>query len=180
MDMSEETLSSEQIYEGHIFSVEKQRVRLLDDTESEREIVRHPGGAGVLPLDESGYVYLTRQFRKALDCETLEIPAGKLEPDEDPYHCAVRELKEETGFEADRIESLGSLYATPGYCDEEVHIYLATGLKSGRQELDPGEFISVVRLSLDEAIESVMQDQICDAKTVIALLKAKEMTKLRG
>ncbi|HHX37112.1 MAG TPA: NUDIX hydrolase [Clostridiaceae bacterium] len=174
-DMTETTLSSEIIFEGKIVTVERQMVRLMDGSESMREIVHHSGGAAVLPVDENGYVYLIRQYRKALESETLEIPAGKLEVDEDPYYCAVRELKEETGFEADRVESMGSAYPTPGYCDEKIYLYLATGLKSGRQDLDPGEFLRVVRMHLSEVIEAVMDGRIHDAKTVIALLKAKEM-----
>ncbi len=178
MDLTETTLTSEVMFAGKIITVEKQRVQLPDETTSEREIVHHSGGSCVVAVDESNYVCLIRQYRKALECETLELPAGKLEPGEDPYDCAVRELKEETGFEADRVEPLGSIYPTPGYCDEKILIYLATGLKSGRQELDPGEFLSVVRLPLKDVHEAVMEGRIRDAKTVVGILKAVSILKV--
>ena len=110
MDMTETTLNSEVIYRGKILTLERQRVRLMDGRESDREIVRHNGGAAVVPVDEHGDVYLIRQFRKALDAETLEIPAGKLEQDEASYDCAIRELKEETGLMSERVESLSAFY----------------------------------------------------------------------
>lgn len=177
MDITETTISSEILFDGKIFQVEKQRVQLMDGSESMREIVHHHGGACVVPVDENGQVYLIRQYRKALESETLEIPAGKLEEDEEPYSCAVRELKEETGFVAERISSLGSIYPSPGYTDEEIFIYLATGLRSGRQELDPGEFLRVVPMPMVDVLDAIMEGRIKDSKTVVGLLKANEMMK---
>jgi ADP-ribose pyrophosphatase len=178
LDMTEETISEETVFRGKVFDVEIQQVRLMDGTHSVRELVHHSGGACVVPVDENGNVYLIRQYRKSFESETLEIPSGKLEPDEDPFHCAVRELKEETGLEADRIESLGEIYPTPGYCDEVIHIYLATGLKSGKQNLDPGEFLRVLRMPIEHVLAAIFDDRIKDAKTVVGLLKAKELLKV--
>lgn len=178
MDMTETTLNSEVIYRGKILTLERQRVRLMDGRESDREIVRHNGGAAVVPVDEHGDVYLIRQFRKALDAETLEIPAGKLEQDEAPYDCAIRELKEETGLMSERVESLGAFYPSPGYTDEMLHIYLATDLRTGRQSPDPDEFLRVVRMPMTDVLDAIREGRIHDAKTVIGLLKAKDILKV--
>ena len=175
---TEDTISSETLFTGTVFEVELQAVRLIDGTKTRRELIHHSGGACVAPVDDNGDVYLIRQYRKAFEQETLEIPAGKLDKGEDPYRCAVRELKEETGFEADQVKSLGTIYPTPGYCDEMVHLYLATGLRAGSQNLDPGEFLHVVKLSFDEVMDAIMDDRIRDAKTVVGMLKAKEILKV--
>lgn len=178
IDLSEETVTGKIEFVGKVVTLETQTVRLVDGTLSERELVRHSGGACVVPVDENGNVYLIRQYRKVLELETLELPAGKLEEDENPYYCAVRELKEETGFEAERIEPLGELFPTPGYSDEVIHIYLATGLRSGKQELDPGEFLKVVSLPFADVLDAIFDGRIRDAKTVVGILKAKEILEL--
>ena len=174
MDLTEKQLESEEIYRGKIITVYRDTVSLPEGRTSKREIVEHAGGAGVVALDEDGYIYLVRQYRYAFGCELLEIPAGKLECGEDPLKCAVRELSEETGFTAEKIEFLGEIQPSPGYCREVLYDYLATGLKSGNMHLDPGEYLKVERLRLEDAYRAVMHGELADAKTVIGILKTWE------
>lgn len=173
MDYTEKTLSREDIYLGRIVELHKDKVRLPDGSEAPREIVEHNGGVTVIPVDEAGNVYCVRQYRYAFNEHVLETPAGKLEKGEDPFECAVRELGEETGFTAENYAYLGEMYPSPGYCHEVLHAYLATGLKAGKQHLDAGEFLDVEKYPLDELVEMAMKNELKDAKTIIAVLKAK-------
>ena len=173
MNYTEKKLSREELYQGRIIHVYKDTVQLSDGTTTIREIVDHPGGVAVVPVDEKGNVYCVRQFRYPYAEHVLETPAGKLEPGEDPLECAVRELSEETGFTAEKYVYLGSLYPSPGYCREILHIYLATGLQSGEMHLDAGEFLDVEKHTLDELVALAMNNELKDAKTVIGVLKAK-------
>ena len=170
--LREERLRSEKIYRGRILDVSKDTVLLENGTEAIREVVHHPGGACVVPLTSDGCVLMVRQFRYPHHAETLEVPAGKLEYGEEPLQCAVRELKEEVGGEADVLEPLGSLYPTPAYDEEVIYMYLARQLKETHaQSLDEDEFLDVIRVPLGDAVQMVMDDRIKDAKTQIALLK---------
>lgn len=173
MDYSEITLSREEIYRGRIITLHRDTVRLPDGTETLREVVEHPGGVTVIPVDEAGNVCCVRQYRYPYGEHVLETPAGKLEKGEDPLDCAVRELGEETGLTAENYVFLGKLYPSPGYCGEILYIYLATGLKPGKQHLDAGEFLDVEKYSLDALTDMVMRNEIVDAKTAVAVLKAK-------
>jgi len=173
MDYTEETLSREEKYTGKILSVHRDVIRLPDGAEAVREVVEHSGGVGVLPVDENGDVYCVRQFRYAFGAHLLEMPAGKLEQGEDPLGCAVRELSEETGFTAAEYVDLGRLYPSPGYCHETLYIYMATGLTRGQAHLDKGEFLDVEKHSLDELYDMVMRNELPDAKTAMAVVKAK-------
>lgn len=170
--LKEERLRSEEIYRGRILDVYKDTVLLENGTEAIREVVHHPGGACVVPLTSDGCVLMVRQFRYPHHTETLEVPAGKLEYGEDPLQCAVRELKEEVGGEADSLESLGSLFPTPAYDEEVIYMYLARQItETSTQSLDADEFLDVVRIPLADAVQMVMENRIRDAKTQIALLK---------
>ena len=170
--LREERLRSEEIYRGRILDVYKDTVLLENGTEAIREVVHHPGGACVVPLTSDGCVLMVRQFRYPHHTETLEVPAGKLEYGEDPLQCAVRELKEEVGGEADSLESLGSLFPTPAYDEEVIYMYLARQItETSTQSLDADEFLDVVRIPLADAVQMVMENRIRDAKTQIALLK---------
>ena len=170
--LKEERLRSEEIYRGRILDVYKDTVLLENGTEAIREVVHHPGGACVVPLTSDGCVLMVRQFRYPHHTETLEVPAGKLEYGEEPLQCAVRELKEEVGGEAESLESLGSLFPTPAYDEEVIYMYLARQItETSTQSLDADEFLDVVRIPLTDAVQMVMENRIRDAKTQIALLK---------
>ena len=168
---SEKTIERGIVYKGRVINVERQRVELINGNHADREIVRHNGGACMAAIDGERNFYLVRQFRKPLDRETLEIPAGKLEVGEDPQACAVRELREETGLIAGRVESLGHLYSTPGFCDEKLYLYLAQDLHQSETDPDPDEFVHCERIPLATCIEMVERGEISDAKTVVAILR---------
>ncbi len=174
MDYTEKTLSVEDKYRGRIIYVHSDEVELPDGKTGRREIVEHSGGVTVIPVDEDGNVYCVRQYRYAIGQHLLETPAGKLNDGEEPLHCAVRELSEETGFTAQDMVFLGSFLPSPGYVKERIYIYLATGLKKGKAHLDEGEFLDVETHSLDELTEMVMKNELVDGKTIIAVLMAKK------
>lgn len=171
----EKRISGETMFAGRIFTVERDRVELENGETSVREIVRHNGGACILPLFDNGDICLVRQFRYAYGQELLELPAGKLEPGEDPFDAAKRELTEECGLTADTFIDLGKLYPTVGYCSEVIHIWAATGLKETDMHLDEDEFLTPRRIPLAEAYRMVMDGEIRDGKTVMGVLKLKAM-----
>lgn len=173
MDLTEKKIDSELKYKGVIVDAYLDHAQLCDGRVVRREVVTHPGGAAILPVDSEGYCYCVRQFRYPVGKTLLEAPAGKLNNGEDPRLCAERELSEETGFTADEIISLGAAYSSPGFSTETIHVYLALGLHAGESHPDDGEFLNVEKHSLDELYEMVMSGELCDAKTVIAVLKAK-------
>lgn len=175
MNFEEKTISTEQIYDGKIIKVRREQVRLNDGTTAMREIIAHSGGVGVIAVTEDRQVFMVSQYRIAAKSMMLEIPAGKLEYGEDPLECGKRELIEETGYCAKEFTHLGEYYATPGYCEEKLNIYLARDLEFVGQNLDDGEFLNVKKYGLDELYKMVMDNKIYDAKTAIAILKAKEI-----
>ena len=175
MDMTEKTLSSERIYDGAIIHVRRDRVLLPNGRTSVREVVEHPGGVGILAVDGDGMVLLVRQYRYAFGRTLLEIPAGKREPGEEPLVTARRELREETGVTADSWTPLGQLIASPGCYDETLYLYLAPGLHSGDTDPDEDEFLSVERMPMAELTRRCLADEITDAKTVCAVLKARAL-----
>lgn len=170
-------ISTSRIYSGKIFSVDLDQVRYPDETVGEVEIVRHPGGCAILPFlsDPEGYdpqILLIRQFRYATGGSIYEIPAGRLTPGEDPKAAAIRELKEETGCTAARMEHLFSSFTAPGFTDEIIHTYIATELTNGATELEPHEFVEVVPVKLSRALTMIQQGEIRDSKTSLAILYA--------
>ena len=173
MDYTEKKLDGRDIFRGRVVYLHVDDVELSNGDRSTREVVEHPGGVTVIPVDENGDVWCVRQYRYPFGLHLLETPAGKLEPWEDPLECAVRELSEETGFEAEQFISLGCMYPSPGYCRETLYIYLALGLKPGPAHLDPDEFLDVEKHSLSELLDMAMRDELRDAKTVLAVMKAK-------
>ena len=175
MDFTEETIGTREIYKGRIIHVKEDTVRLPDGNTEGRELVLHNGGVAVVALDENNNVFMVRQYRKPYEKTVLEIPAGKLEKDEDPYDAGLRELREETGYTAKKICFIGKCYPTPGYCSEIIHLYMARELEYVGQELDPGEFIEVMKMPLSELVTMVMDNKIEDAKTQIAILKAEKI-----
>ena len=180
MHLEEKTISSEQKFDGKIVKLFVDQIELEDGKKSFREVIKHPGGVCVLPLDEEGNVLFVKQFRYPHGKVLLEIPAGKLEYGENHSQCGLRELKEETGCTCDRYDYLGSLIPTPAYCGEVIHMYLARGLHYGEQKLDAGEFLDITKIPLDKAVEMVMNNEIEDSKTQIALLKTKLLLEKRG
>lgn len=174
--LQEKQIRSEEIYHGKILHITRDTVLLENGTEALREVVHHPGGACVVPLTANGEVLMVRQFRYPHLAETLEVPAGKLEYGEDPLECAVRELKEEAGCTAEALEPLGWLFPTPAYDKEVIYMYLARHLHENKgQSLDEDEFLDVERIPLKKAVEMVMNNEIFDAKTQIALLKTARL-----
>ena len=177
MEYIEKCVSSKDVFKGRIVHVHVDDVELIDGSRSVREIVEHDGGVTVIPVDADGNVYCVRQFRYAFGRSIIETPAGKLEKGEDPFQCAVRELSEETGFKAEKYVYLGEFYPSPGYCHEKLYAYLAMDLTKGEAHLDEGEYLDVVKFSLDELVEMVMNNELEDAKTIIAILKADKYLK---
>ena len=173
MDLTEKTLESKTIFEGKILTVQLDKAQLPDGSTAGREVCRHPGGVAVLPLEEDGTVSLVRQYRYPFHRVILELPAGKLDPGEDHRPAAARELGEETGLEAGELIYLGALYASPGFCDEVLHMYLGRKLKQSAAHPDEDEFLDVVKMSLEELTDRVMAGEISDAKTVALTLKAR-------
>lgn len=177
MKLNEETKSSELKYKGAILEVYHDRVILENGEEAGRDVVRHSGGVCVVAVNENNEVFFVRQFRYPHGKVLLEVPAGKLEWGENHFECGKRELLEETGHTADEFTYLGCLYPTPAYDSEVIHMYLAKKLHKGAQKLDDDEFLEVLTIPLDKAIEMVMNNEIEDAKTQIALLKASVLLR---
>lgn len=157
------------IYNGKIITLNIDTVTLPNGVTIDLEMVRHPGAAAVVPLKENGTVVLIKQFRHAAGGFIYEIPAGKLHPGEHPKECAARELEEEIGYQAGKLELLSSIFTAPGFTDEVIHIYKATGMTKGRQHLDRDEVLEIVEMSLQEAIEMIHAGTIRDAKTMVGL-----------
>jgi ADP-ribose pyrophosphatase len=170
-------LGGTRVYHGKVISLDRDRVRFPDGSEGELEMVRHPGASAVVPFlsDPAGddpQLLLLRQYRYAAEQFLFEIPAGRLEPGEDPRECARRELLEETGCTAERLEPMFTMYTTPGFTDERIHLFLAAGLTRGAQHTEADEFIEVVTRSLSDALAMIERGEIVDAKTALAILWA--------
>lgn len=183
----EDRLHSEQLVDGKLLKVFRDKVQLPDGAESVREWIDHPGAAAVVPIFEDGTTILVRQFRYPARRTFLEVPAGKIDKaGENPAEVAARELEEETGWIAGRITKLGALYPCIGYSNEIIHFYLAEELRKGERNLSEGEFIEVVPLSFLEAVRQARNGEIVDMKSTVALLYAhahlsggEEVSKLR-
>ena len=173
MIIAEKTISSENIFSGRVLEFRVDTVELPDGSLATRELVHHPGGVAVVPVDDDGYVYLVRQWRKPYEEAVLEIPAGKRDKDEAPLTGAVRELGEETGLVAEKYTDLGSFYPSPGYVDEVIYLYMATGLKKGDAHPDDDEYVETERIHIDTLVQMIMNNEIKDGKTIAAILKAK-------
>ena len=179
MHLHETRLDSQTLYRGKIVNVRMDRISLPDGREATREVVEHPGGVAVVALTEEGNVLMVRQFRYPFGEVTQEIPAGKLEPGEDPAVSALRELREETGFISARLEPLGEIYASPGVYGEKLHLFLAEELSFLGQCLDDEEFLSVESVPLHELINRAVRNEIKDAKTVVGIMLTRERIKQR-
>lgn len=168
----EETLSSTQLYDGKVVKLYRDTVRLENSETAFREVIEHSGGVCVLPITDNDEIFFVKQFRYPFRAVLMEIPAGKREKGEDPLSCGIRELKEEIGATAGKITSLGKLYPTVAYDTEVIYMYMAQELSFAEQHLDADEFVDVVKIPFEEAVRMVMNDEIPDSKTQIAILKA--------
>ncbi len=157
------------IYTGKVVTLNVDTVKLPNGVTIDLETIRHPGAAAVVPMKDDGTVVLVRQFRHAAGGFIYEIPAGKLSPGEDPLHCATRELEEEVGYRASSFELLSSIFTAPGFADEVIHVYKATGLIQGRQQLDHDEVLEIVEMPLTAAMERIVDGTIRDSKTIVGL-----------
>ena len=167
------SIHSEEMYSGRVFEIVRDEVRHNSGYETVREVVRHAGGAVIVAMFDDNDVILIRQYRYPVNARIYELPAGKLEPGEDPQLCAIRELEEETGLVAGKMEKLTAMYTTPGFCSEILHIYLASELSAGTQALEQGEeTIEVYRIPVTRALELCTEGIIRDGKTVTGLALA--------
>ncbi len=169
----EPTISSQRIYDGRVVKLRVDTVQLPGGRTARREIVEHPGAVALVALDPDGKVLLVRQYRKPVERALLEIPAGTLNPGEDPAACAARELAEETGYRPGKLVPLVGFYSAPGFCEEYLHVYLATDLSPAVAEADADESIELVRLPLAECLRLARAGEIRDAKSLIGLLAAQ-------
>lgn len=168
-------LATARVYSGRVLNLDVDRVRFPDGSEGELEMVRHSGASAVVPFasDPEGddpQLLLIRQYRYAAESYLYEIPAGRLDPGESPQECAVRELREETGCTATRVEPLTSFYTTPGFTDERIHLFMASGLTIGESRREADEFIEVVNLPLSKVLSMIERGEIVDGKTLVAIL----------
>lgn len=173
-DNIEKMISSKNIYKGRIVNLRVDEVVLPDGKITSREVVEYAGAVAVVPVNEKGELLLVRQYRYAVGETLLEIPAGKIERGEDYASSAARELVEETGYEAGNLKHLISFYSTPGFTNEQIHLFLATELTLKVQDLDEDEFIEVESVNMKKAAEMIMSGEICDAKSVAGILAAQK------
>lgn len=168
----EKTLSTKEIFNGNIISLQEDTVLLPNGKTSKRELVKHPGAVAVIPVTKDNKILFVKQYRKPLERSLVEIPAGKMEPNEKPEITAVRELEEETGYTTEELNYVTSFYTSPGFADELIHIYMADQLKQLDEQVpgDDDEFIELIELTLNEAKRYVAEQRIYDAKTNYAIL----------
>lgn len=172
MYSKEKTITSEQVYDGIVVKLFSDRVELENGYKATREVIHHPGGVCVVALDDDENVFMVEQFRYPFGEVLVEVPAGKLEYGEDPETCGRRELREEAGAQAQSFEYLGCLYPTVAYDTEKIHMYLARGLTFSSQHLDEGEFLDVKKMPLKQAFTMAMNNELPDAKSQLAIIKA--------
>ena len=176
------TTKHERRYAGRVFDLLVDEIEYPSGNRGIREVAEHPGGAVAVPLFNDGTLLMIRQFRYPIKDYLYELPAGKLDPGEDPMHCAKRELEEETGFSANSMKKLTAIYTSPGFCTEQLHIFLATGLRQlpGGQRLEEGEDLSLERVPLGQAVRLIEEGTITDAKTICGVLLAERVTASAG
>src|SRR5690606_7599061 len=165
---TEPTISTEQVFKGKVIDLQVDTVELPDGRTATREIVRHPGAAAVVAIHQ-GKMIVVEQYRKALGKTQIEIPAGKLDPNEEPHIAAIRELEEETGFIAQEVKLLHAFYTSPGFADEKLYVYYTDQLEAVKQNLDDDEDVIVMQITLEEADSYIASGDISDAKTLLAV-----------
>lgn len=168
--MNYKILKQEKVFEGKVFDVRVDDIEYDSGNKAVREIVLHNGGAVVLPITKEDKIVMVKQFRWPFEKSMLELPAGKLEIDEDPMECASRELTEETGYSSDTVIKLGAISTTPGFCSEVLHIYLAENLTAGEHSREEGEYgMEVYEYTLEEVNEKIRSGEIIDSKTICGI-----------
>jgi ADP-ribose pyrophosphatase len=175
--MAEKTLSSQLIYEGRAVKLRVDTVEMPGGRKTTREIVEHGDCVAIVPIDADGNVILVSQFRKSVEKELLEIPAGGIEPGEDPVTTVCRELREEIGYLPRKVDRLGGFYSTPGYCTEYLYLYLATDLVPSPLQAEDTENIRLVRMPVSQVLSLITSGTICDAKSIAGLLTFLEYDK---
>ncbi|MBP3721958.1 MAG: NUDIX hydrolase [Selenomonadaceae bacterium] len=169
-NLIEEKISEENVFDGVLLHVQRDTVKLPNGNEATREWVRHPGASSVLPILPNGDIVLVKQYRYPIGKVTLEVPAGKLDKNEDSLNCAMRELEEETGYTADKIKKITTIATTVGFSNELIHLYVAEDLSAGKFHPDDDEFINVVKMPFAEALKKIENGEIFDMKTIISIL----------
>ena len=172
-----ERLERRHVYRGRIVDLSVDRVRLPNGQVSDLELIRHPGAAAVVPVDRDGNVILVRQYRYATGGWLLEVPAGKLDGSEAPELCATREVQEETGYKIGRLLPMGWIWTTPGFTDEKIWLFLGTDLTAAQSSLQPDEILTVQAMPLEQAVGLARTGEICDAKSICALLRASHLAQ---
>lgn len=172
--MSFERLKREEIYKGKIFTLVKDTLKFPNGNEGTIDMILHNGAAAIVPVCDDGKIIFVKQYRNTAGKEVLEIPAGRLEKDENPLNCAIRELEEETSFKSSHFTHLIDMYCAIGYSDEIIYIYVAENLEQGQFNFDDDEFINTQKLSLDEAIDLIRKGEIMDSKTITAIYAYKD------
>ncbi len=177
MSFEEKTMKTENVYKGKILNLRIDTVELPDKKYSKREIVEHPGSVAIVPITKKKEIILVKQYRKAVESHLLEVPAGKLELNEEPIETARRELKEETGIEAGKLEYITEFFTSPGFSNEKIYLFLAMDLLEGLSELDDGEYIEETKIEIDKLVDMIKKGQILDSKTIIGVYMAIEYLK---
>lgn len=177
MTRPRDQVSSERVYSGRVVSLDVDTVRFPDGSSGDLEIIRHPGASAILPFlsdakGEDPQILLIRQYRYAANGYVYEVPAGRLEPGEDPKDCAKRELLEETGCTASGVQYLTTIFTTPGFTDEKIHLFMATGVTRGDARLESDEFVELQPRTLSQALRMIQAGEIQDAKTIVTILYA--------
>jgi len=178
----EKTIASERIYEGKVINLKVDEVSLPNGKTSKRELVEHPGAVAIVALTPENKIIMVEQYRKALERSIIEIPAGKLEKGEAPEYTAMRELEEETGYTADKLELIQSFSTSPGFADEVIHLFYADGLRKATNGavLDEDEFVELMEVTVEEAEQLMKENRIYDAKTAFAVMWAKEKLSVKN
>ncbi len=177
MEFNEKTIEREYIYNGKIINLRRDKVEIPGGRESYREIVEHNGGVAIFAVNDKKEVIMVRQFRKPFDEVLLEIPAGKLEKGENPLECGIRELEEETGFKAKKMELMNVIYPSPGFSNEKLYIYFCDEMEKSSTNYDEDEIIQIDTIPYDKAIDMIYKNEITDAKTITGILMAGKYIK---
>ena len=176
--MGTKRIDRKEVYKGKIFTVVEDTIAFENGTTAKWDLVMHNGASAIVPIAEDGKIIFVKQYRNAENGPVLEIPGGKLEKGANPLLCARRELEEEIGYTSQSIEKICSMYTAVGFSDEKLHLYMATQLKEGKQNLDEDEFVEIVSYSIEDAIKMIFDGTIQDSKTIVGILAVQNKLKV--